>query len=78
MLVQLSVVGLYFPPMLGIGTEYPPQMIISLPVHTAVCARRKDGALTVLGALQLFVAGLYLPSASEQHEGSDSHPHTII
>ena len=36
--VQLSVLGLYLPPVLNdaIGRHYPPQTIISLPVHTAV------------------------------------------
>ena len=43
--VQLSVLGLYLPA----GTEKdeiansPPQMIISLPVHTAVCESRASG-----------------------------------
>src|SRR6266566_3607538 len=39
---------------------YPPQTII-LPVHTAVCACRPEGALVVLVAVQLLVLGLYLP-----------------
>ena len=35
--VQLSVPGLYLPPVLKIsGGSHPPQTIISLPVHTAV------------------------------------------
>jgi len=35
--VQLSVMGLYLPPVLRqFGSAYPPQTIISLPVHTAV------------------------------------------
>jgi hypothetical protein len=36
--VQLSVLGLYLPPVLkNVGNAAdPPQMIISLPVHTAV------------------------------------------
>jgi hypothetical protein len=36
-------------------------MIISVPVHTAVCLKRPVGALVVLKAVQLFVLGLYLP-----------------
>ena len=40
---------------------YPPQIIISLPVHTAVCQYRAVGALVVLVAVQLSVLGLYLP-----------------
>ena len=39
----------------------PPQTIISLPVHTAVCEFRAAGALVVLVAVQLSVLGLYLP-----------------
>ena len=33
-------------------TSVPPQTIISLPVHTAVCKSRASGALTVLVAAQ--------------------------
>ena len=39
----------------------PPQAIISLPVHTAVCDTRASGALVVLVAVQLLVLGLYRP-----------------
>ena len=57
--VQLSVLGLYLPP---VGpTWWPPQTIISLPVQTAVCWYRAEGALVVLVAVQLSVLGLYLP-----------------
>jgi hypothetical protein len=34
--VQLSVLGLYLPPVLKKEGLSPPQTIISLPVHTAV------------------------------------------
>jgi hypothetical protein len=34
--VQLSVPGLYLPPLFNTGPLYPPQTIISLPVQTAV------------------------------------------
>jgi hypothetical protein len=35
--VQLSVLGLYIPPVFtSFDPSYPPQTIISLPVHTAV------------------------------------------
>ena len=34
--VQLSVLGLYLPPVSKILPSYPPQTIISLPVQTAV------------------------------------------
>jgi len=39
----------------------PPQTIISVPVHTAVCWSRAAGALVVLVAVQLSVPGLYRP-----------------
>src|SRR5207244_9694843 len=48
-LVQLSVLGLYLPPVLKRPLLLsPPQTIISLPVHTAVCQRRPSGALVRL------------------------------
>jgi hypothetical protein len=63
---QLSVLGLYLPPVL---TTFPltpePQTTMSLPVHTAVCKNRAVGALVVLVAVQLFVLGLYLPPVSK-------------
>jgi hypothetical protein len=45
---QLSVLGLYLPPVLIIVGPPPPQMIISLPVQTAVWRDRPVGALAVL------------------------------
>jgi hypothetical protein len=59
--VQLSVLGLYLPPVFKEAGCCPPQITISLPLHTAVCAVRGPGALTVLVAVQLSVLGLYLP-----------------
>ena len=61
--VQLSVLGLYLPPVLenGLPAVPPPQTIIWLPVHTAVCCVRAEGALVRLVAVQLSVVGLYLP-----------------
>jgi hypothetical protein len=59
--VQLSVLGSYLPPVFDAPLTTPPQTIISLPVHTAVCWVRGRGALAVLVALQLSVLGLYLP-----------------
>ena len=47
----------YLPPVLVEGD--PPQRIISVPVHTAVCSTRPVGALVVLVAVQ--PPGLYLP-----------------
>jgi hypothetical protein len=58
--VQLSVLGLYLPPVFKALPSDPPQTIISLPVHTAVCWSRASGALVVLVAVQLSVVGLYL------------------
>jgi hypothetical protein len=59
--VQLSVLGLYLPPVFReLVPLFPPHTIISLPVHTAV-ERRAVGALLVLVAVQLSVLGLYLP-----------------
>ena len=60
--VQLSVLGLYLPPVFNpLLAWYPPQTIISLPVQTAVWSARSEGALVLLVAVQLSVPGLYLP-----------------
>jgi len=63
--VQLSVPGLYLPPVLKALTQkpslHPPQTIISLSVHTAVCWIRPAGAPMVLVAVQPSVVGLYRP-----------------
>jgi hypothetical protein len=62
--IQLSVSGLYLPPVLKSTSgqqNTPPQMIISAPAHTAVCESRGEGALLILIATQLSVLGLYLP-----------------
>jgi hypothetical protein len=72
--VQLSVMGLYFPPVLS---PEPPQTIISLPVQTAVCRARAEGALVVLVAVQLSVLGLYLPPVFKKLEKLVP-PQTII
>jgi hypothetical protein len=59
--VQLSVLGLYLPPVFKMKMlPTPPQTIISLPVHTAVCNVRASAALVVLVGVQLSVLGLYL------------------
>jgi hypothetical protein len=56
------MLGLYRPPLLNhVQQLRPPQTIISLPVHTAVCWDRAVGALVVLVAVQVSVIGLYLP-----------------
>jgi hypothetical protein len=59
--VQLLVTGLYLPPVLKRPLPPPPQTIISLSVHTAVCDARASGALVVLVAVQLSVLGSYRP-----------------
>jgi hypothetical protein len=63
--VQLSVPGLYLPPVLKslIPSGVPPQTIISLVVlaHTAEWVYRPEGALVVLVAVQLLALGSYLP-----------------
>jgi hypothetical protein len=59
--VQLSVPGLYLPPVFKKPLLVPPQTIISLPAHTAVWLARGEGGLFMLVAVQLSVPGLYLP-----------------
>ena len=49
------------PVLKAVGPLFPPQTIISLPVHTAVCSARAEGALVILVAIQLFAAGRYSP-----------------
>src|SRR5947209_4401948 len=57
--VQVSVTGLYLPPVFKSLPFRPPQIIISRPVHTALCDIRAVGPLLV--ATQESVVGLYLP-----------------
>ena len=60
--VQLSVPGLYLPPVFRkLPPTSPPQTIISLPVQAAVWPDRALGALVVLVAVQLSVLPLYFP-----------------
>jgi hypothetical protein len=78
--VQLFVPGLYLRPVL-VGTQnsilvQPPQTIISLPVHTAVCLNRPKGALVVLVSIQVSVFGLYRPPVLVLLRGTP--PQTII
>jgi hypothetical protein len=54
--------GLYLPPVLKeLLAFHPPQTIILLPVHTAVCQYRASGASVVVVGVQVFILGLYLP-----------------
>jgi hypothetical protein len=60
--VHVSVLGLYRPPVFKEPLLLtPPQTIIWLPVHTAVCPSRAAGALVVLVAVHVSVLGLYRP-----------------
>jgi hypothetical protein len=78
--IQLSVVGLYLPPVLKVlELSDPPQTIISLPVQTAVCPARAEGAPVVFVAVQLSVIGLYLaPVFTTNGEEAVDPPQTII
>ena len=76
--VQMLVLGLYLPPVFNAPEEpSPPQTIIPLEVHTAVCPDRGSGALVVLVAVQLSVPGLYLPPVF-RGPPLPSPPQTII
>jgi hypothetical protein len=69
----------YLPPVLNLPrTPPPPQIIISLPVHTAVCKVRASGALIVLVAVQLSLPGSYLPPVLRTRGKPSSPPQTII
>jgi hypothetical protein len=77
--VQAFVVGLYLLPVFDSTMSlYPPQTIISLPVHTAVCLLRAVGALVVLVAVQLSVRGLYRPPVFKWFKPSGIPPQMII
>ena len=57
--VQLSVIGLYLPPVFSSPMSWnPPQIISSLPVHTDLSLPRASGALVVLVAVHVSSAGL--------------------
>src|SRR5438132_2769263 len=59
--VGLDVAAQYLPPVFNAPLSLnPPQTIIWLPVHTAVCSYRPEGALAVPVAAQLSVLGSYL------------------
>src|SRR6266850_2125023 len=58
---------------------YPPQTIISLPVHTAVWSYRGMGAFVVLVGAQPSVAGSYLAPSLKSITGQQKTPaQTII
>ena len=61
--IHESEIGLYRPPVLVfVVIDEPPQIIISAPVHTAVCPSLDEGqSIPVDVGVQLFKAGVYLP-----------------
>jgi hypothetical protein len=70
-----------YPPPVFTGKETslnPPQTIISLSVHTAVCTPRASGAFVVLVAVQVSVPESYLPPVFTGKETSLNPPQTII
>ena len=58
--------------------SYPPQTIISLPVHNCCVISSALGALVVLVGVQLSVLGLYLPPVFKYIEAPSYPPQTII
>jgi hypothetical protein len=77
--VQLSVTGIYLPPLSKRPLVVPPpQMIISLPVHTAVWPVLVAGAFIVLVGVQLLVLGLYFPPVLKVKPMKLTPPQTII
>ena len=76
--IQLSVPGLYLPPVFKKSLSFhPPQTIISLLVQTDVGMPRGDGAPVVLVAVQLSVPGVELPP-SFKAMGPINPPQTIV
>src|SRR6266705_2203897 len=75
--VQTSVTGLYRAELTQLEPSWPPQTIISLPVHTAVGLALAEGAPMVEVGIQTSVTGLY--RAPELTESEPSWPpQTII
>ena len=73
--VQLFVPGLYLPPVFKkLEPCPPPQTIISLPVQTAVCSCRAEGALIVVVAVQRIRAGIVSPASVRTAAGVNSTP----
>src|SRR5712692_2792438 len=80
--LQASAKGSYRPPASGYTVVppgvvlMPPQMIISVPVHTAECWARGAGAPALETGAQVSVAGSYRPPLSRPPPVSP--PQTII
>ena len=77
--VGLGAAAQYLPPVFvsPLSTD-PPQAIIWLPVHTAVCTLRAAGGFVRLVAVQLFVPGLYFPPVLKLVWQQSDPPQTII
>jgi hypothetical protein len=77
--VQVSVRGLYLPPVLKkVPLLIPPHTIISLPVQTPLCQARGVGALVVLVVVQVSLQGLYIPPLFKYVKLVVRPPQTII
>lgn len=73
------IVGVAVEVAVGVGVgPLPPQTIISLSVHTAVCPARRCGTLLDPVAVQSFMLGLYLPPVSRYNGGPKELPPQII
>jgi hypothetical protein len=72
--------GLYRPPVFKspMLMLFPPQTIISLPVHTAVWWDRATGAAVMLVTVQLSVLGLYRAPVFNATPVLPNPPQTII
>ena len=69
----------YLPPVfISPTSSLPPQMIMSLSAHTALCRYRGSGALVMFVAVQILVFGLYLPPVLKMLKDSSLPPQTII
>src|SRR5438128_2478613 len=76
---QVSVLGLYLPPVLKVLLLLDlPHTTILLVLSTAVLSVRAAGALVVLVAVQLSVLGLYLPPVLRLLPLLLTPPQTII
>ena len=78
--VQLSVLGLYLPPVLIEVTAIivPPQTIISLPLQTAVCDCRPVGRVGSAGSCPTVSAGIVSPTGIDRVRPKSYPPQTII
>ena len=75
--VQLSVLGLYLPPVLNGRDRFRPRRSFRCRSRLLCDSTRAAGALVVLVAVQLSVLGLYLPPVLKSVTPSNP-PQTII